>query len=229
MTQDKTEETLIHIRNAGDNTLKLNRYMLRKAWGMYYATWATAILLFETASIPLNYIPNAVLGDIGFISVFGTIGILAIFVTGRLFRKTSIVGNLYEVLEHESTARRKAGVSKFILIFLLVLGLVLISISTDFVFISFVAIFLILFILDIFVFIQLNKAFSHRIPWEGKMAVWIYLFSDFAGSAFTIITGNEQWWVLFWIPTIILWYAASFFSLWYSKKERESMVPQDGD
>ena len=54
MSDQQTEEIARQLICVGNRAVVMERYLLRKAWGIYYAIWALSILLFI-------YLPNLLL------------------------------------------------------------------------------------------------------------------------------------------------------------------------
>ncbi len=73
MSDQQTENIAQQLICVGNRAVVMERYLLRRAWGIYYAIWSLSILLFIYIPEFLNPIKSVVLQDFAFILSYGVI------------------------------------------------------------------------------------------------------------------------------------------------------------
>jgi hypothetical protein len=201
----------------GERALSFQRYIFRRTYGTYYATWAFAILVFQL-------LPYAVLSFLGATVatylVIGTatvaIGLLATVVSVRSFGEAARTVALRNVIYPAESIKNRYG--PFLLWWVAFIGVF----ATGFVFsvltfFSFLNGFLLL--LDIMIFTQLREAFPHHLPVEGKIAVVAFGGSALSSLVISFLNVSPLLTNLSWTVTVVVWLFSSLYALRHAPEE----------
>jgi hypothetical protein len=200
-----------------DRALVFQSFLLRRAWGVYYAIWAAAIAAFfvfpALAAVPLlslswwgPLIYNAVIVGVFLIAVGGT---------------SWTVGHTYRAISfQDARANRKAGRHRFVLY--LVFGLaILIAITAVATLSSFLGLLVLdacLGVLNFQILLTVRRVFP-RIPPEGSVALGTYAASVLGSAAVLLVTHNQLWFGLFWVIAIAGWAFSALYALYHAPEE----------
>ena len=167
----KSEEEADLIRNTYERALKFQEYILRRAWGIYYALWAAIISSYAAMPdiIPLVY-PSAP-GYVYFlfysiVSFFGTL------LTARIF---SVARRTLE-LRLAASGKRKGSPYRGLLLMWLVIfaAFAVAAFASESAFIATYIAFLTF--IDVYIYRALRLSFP-KMPPEGYVALGTYTFS----------------------------------------------------
>lgn|SRR5487761_112706 len=200
-------ETIAH------QALSFQRYVFRRAWGIYYAVWTVAIAVFTfgyqipfLSEFPANvaWIPYAIL--------YGGVGTIAGLASFWIF------GNAWRTLE----LRRAVGIReekyrrKHILLIILWWVAIYAVIGISFTLFegqAFTVLYGALFVVEIFLFYQLRASFQDRLPTEGKIALVSYGLSTTISLAVSVLGLNPVLYTPLWIITIAAWFYSALYAL----------------
>jgi len=195
----------LEIKEIAARALVLQRYLLRRAWGVLYATWSIALFLtnfgavFETP-LGLSVVDRVVVGMIA--------SGAALTVTLRAFRETRDTAEIRRLVfggKWRGVLRYRVLVPSWIAVYLvLFLSIFLFGVQGD----PFV---LALFVHAIYagfwayLFYSLRLSFEGKMPAEGTAALSSFGVAT-AGSILNDLSfGNIGVYVLLWGATIVVW------------------------
>ncbi len=208
----ETKETLEELRLTGKRALAFDRFIMRRAWGVYYAVWALAISLF--IFLPWIIVPLTPENErwIAFPVAYISVAILATISVSRNFANAQRAIDLRRSLGGDSMVSKRNAYLYFLGWFAVIILMVLLS--YDYRSEIEVALFSgLLFGIDVYVYLMLKRHFVN-IPVEGKLAVSFFAISTFGGVIGAILTGNSTVYDLAWIPTIVAWLFAAIYTLY---------------
>ncbi|MHB8361036.1 MAG: hypothetical protein ACYDAO_06280 [Thermoplasmataceae archaeon] len=209
------------VRSIANRALEFDFYIFRKAYGTYYAVWATAIFLF----VFLPYIiftllpPNA--QEIAFITIYVSIGLVAMSSTTRIFSKAARIIEFKKVMsKHEKRNKWGKIIDYSILLFFTII-IVLISMFGLLDLAEILIFYGFQLTISIYIFLNLSHTFE-KIPIEGIVALTAFLISIIISLlSFLIESGNPLYFSLSWLPAIIGWYFASAYAFYASSHQLE--------
>lgn len=217
MNHGLSERDIADLTSVAKKGLQFDFYIFRKAYGTYYAIWATAILLFVYLPF-LTYFPSiAQFIPYVFVSVYLTVFILAMWVTEKVFRKaTEIIGfkSIFNEKRRNSLGIRFLGILSIFMFVVLIIIISFYGINNLFTFLIFYSVVIIISLNQLK---KLRLTFGN-IPIEGTISLISYLLSIVL-SLFSVIVGKSQVdFSLSWLPAIIGWYFSALYSRYSSKK-----------
>src|SRR5579884_3315130 len=193
-------EEIQTLRAVAERALKFQQYMLRRAWGLYYAVWSLAFVLWLAIpySISILY-PDA--GFYPYLIAYSIPGLIGFFATSWIFSK--------------QRRRRNFSLIAWLIFFAILISSIAFSRSTFyFVYSAF------LMILDYFIYKSLKYSFP-KIPVEGYVAIATFTSSVAVTAISFIFTQAYYILALGWFPSIAGWLFSSIYSLYHAP---ESMV-----
>lgn len=217
MMDSALQETLEELRLTGKRALAFDNFVMRRAWGVYYAIWALAIALFIfIPSAIYALVPPEFMGIV-FPVVYILIGISATLGVTRTFSLAEGTINLRRSLygkEHDTKRNVYIYLTGWsILIALMVV--ISVNFQTP---VGFILISTFLSAIDIYVYFTLRRYFL-RIPAEGLMAVGAFAFSTVGGLAAAALTQSSTVYDIFWLPTIATWVFAALYTLYRAPED----------
>ncbi len=221
MNRDELSELSDHLKYVGIKAVHLDRYLQRRAWGIYYSIWALSFFLFAFLTYPIELIPQEYLRDVAYIFSYTIIIAVAGYVTGVVFSKA------IKLSKFENTIFRKYQANKpknFSMSYIMLLIIVALVITGTLLLRNFAGLFLItsfLALLDIYIYRMIRKSLG-RLPPEAIAAVSVFMLSDLGGALATVILRSAYYFGYFWIPTIIVWFLASVYSIYNASEELTS-------
>ena len=218
MSDQQTENVAQQLLCIGNRAVVMERYLLRRAWGIYYAIWALSILLFIYIPEFLNPIKSVVLQDSAFILSYGVIIAVASYFSGLTFRKIARTAKLQRALLNPPEISLKDRMLKYSV--LIVLFLLVVLLATAF-FRSLYGVFLeaaILAMIPLYIYRGVSQSMG-RITFEAILAIGVFLLSDIGSAVSIILTKGAYYYPEFWVPTVIAWFLASIFSFANSGEE----------
>ena len=178
MNRDEIQALSEHLKCLGTKAVRLDRYLQRRAWGVYYSIWAVSILLFTFLSYPISLIRGAYLQLAAYVIAYVLIVLFASYFSGLVFSKARRLANLESDLsDHQDrNIKKKCGIGTLVLAVLIV---AIIIIGSDLLrtAIGVLLEVIILALIDLYVYRMLGKSLG-KIPFEGLMAVSVFMFSD---------------------------------------------------
>lgn len=200
------------LKQIGWKALMYQRYILRRAYAYYYASWAFTILLYLT--IPLVF-PQ--IGNFGLFVIYITIGIITTLFSGYVFRKARRRRELYGLLSGKRTYKLNLVV--------LIVWWVAFILAIDFGYYYFrnadyLIVNLFLIFIAIFLAVQLRASFPEGIPFEGLLASFSFGLSASLGLLLSIL-GFSSFSTVLWFFTVVCWFLSSYLSFERSQEELE--------
>jgi hypothetical protein len=208
------------IGRAAQRALEYQRYLFRRAYGVYYAVWAAALFLLIPPA-PLG----TFLGLTGALSSVITVAMDLVILVGAAFATARIFRNVHRSLELRRTLEpgQRGGRPKY---FGAWLGLTYAIVIAADVFLPTHAqaiLFAALIPVPFVIFYLLGLAFPGKRPIEGVLAVSAYGASA-AISLVLSIVGAYPWLPpLAWSVTVAVWLFAAIFSLLRAPDELEAL------
>ena len=200
----------LEIEEIAERALGLQRYLLRRAWGVLYATWSIALFLTNFGAVFETPLGLSIVGRI----VVGTIASgAALTVTLRAFkevRDTAEIRRLVIGAEWERLLGYRVLVPSWVAVYVvLFLSVFLFGIQGD-------PFALTLFVHVVYAGFWAYMFYSLRLSFDGKMpAECTAVLSSFgvatAGSILNDLSfGNIGVYVLLWGATIVVWVVSAF-------------------
>ncbi|MDS0257164.1 hypothetical protein ApAK_05685 [Thermoplasmatales archaeon AK] len=211
MIESDYEKISKQLLCAGNKAVRTVRYLLRRAWGKYYAIWALSIFLFIYIPNFLNQLTSTLLQDVAFSVSYGSIIVVSSYLTGLTFEKVARTAKLQKALYRYPRRNLKDIILRnafFVAILILVVLL-----ATGF-FRTFFGLFLeavILAMIPVYIYRGVLQSLG-IIPFEANLAIGSFIFSDVGSALSVILTRSAYYYPEFWVPTMIMWFMASILS-----------------
>lgn len=205
------------LGRAAGRALVFQSYLIRRAWGVYYAIWAAALVTFFVfpASVAAAYPSLPPVGELLYYLPIVVVVVLAIWATSWSF------GQTFRALRFRQALRSEAPRHWHFYIVLAV-GLAIFALVT---WVAFVNSFAGLLVLDaclgvvnLWILVAVRDAFS-RVPPEGTIAVGTYAISVVGSAAALLLTHSQSWFGAFWIVAIIGWAFSAVYALYHAAEE----------
>ena len=207
------------------HAISFDFYIFRKAYGSYYATWATAILLFVFlpflifSAFPSGY------SQYVFLALYTTILIFAMKITAVVFSNAREMIDLRSILEGKKSYRSKGRLISYLPSILFVITIIVLSFE-GFKNILAILIFYGFLILMSYYLLQNLKSTFEQVPLEGIVSVSSYIFSIILSIAAILLFNSQMAFSLAWLPAIIGWYFSAAYAILKSKKHLEGINVQ---
>ncbi|WP_393971782.1 hypothetical protein OXIME_000366 [Oxyplasma meridianum] len=228
MNEDDISKILDRLKCVGMKATRLDRYIIAKAWGIYYAIWALSILLFSGLPYLFYLIKQPFIQTVAFLVSYLVIIVSASYITGLVFSKAARLSKLNSVLKMDSKREPERnswiGLSIFIAI---IIAIVIIGSDVLLNSIGSLVAAAIFILIAIYVYSMIKKSLG-RVPLEGLIAVSAFIFSAVGGWLSVLIFHSSEYYGDFWIPTIITWFLASFISLFNATNAISDADTQEG-
>jgi hypothetical protein len=199
------------LQEIAGQALKFQRYIFKRAWGIYYAVWAAAIAAF-TLIFPL-------MGLIGvsqnlpwffYAGIYGGVGLVAGFASGWIFRNADKAASLRKILKPDSGARRRWWlIATWWIGFYILIGISF----TIFGIHALAILYAMLLTVSGFIYYQLGLSFQGDIPFEGKLAVVSYTVATIVSFAASVLTAISALQIIAWTATVVIWLYCALYSL----------------
>ena len=187
MTDQETEHIAQQLICVGNRAVVMERYLLKRAWGIYYAIWALSILLFIYLPNLLNPIRPVLLQDIAFGSSYAVIIAVSGYVSGWVFSRVARAAKLQGDLAGNFGRNFKDTILNYTTLILLFLLVILLA--TGF-FKFFVGLFMeavILILVAVYVYRWVTRSLG-KVPPEAAMAIITFILSDICSTISVIVT-----------------------------------------
>lgn len=217
MTHGLSENDIADLTGVAKKALKFDFYIFRKAYGSYYAVWATAITLFVFLPY-LSYYPSIV-SYVPYIllTAYLTVFFLAFWITGRIFRRAIQIIGFKSILvgKRKDSFERKFFSSLSIIMFIVIILIIsfygINNIFESLIFYSF------LIFMSIYQLKNLMMTFE-KIPVEGMVSLVSFVLSIILSLLSIFVGKSELDFSLSWLPVIIGWYFSAVYAIYSSKK-----------
>jgi hypothetical protein len=203
-----------------DRALTFQNFILRRAFGLYYAIWAAAFVVFILFPVAVS-IAYPTLSGWGLAVYYAFIaGILlgAIWATSWAFGQTYRTSRFRDARAHRTTTRSYFGPTLVIgvAIFVLVVAVALLN--------SFAG----LLVLDaclggvnLWLLFTVRRVFE-RLPPEGAVAVGTYAISIVGSAVALVLTRSPTDYALLWLVAIAGWTFCGIYALYHASEELAS-------
>lgn len=197
--------------------LKFQHYILRRAWGLYYAVWSLSFILWMLLPYSVSvFYPNA--GFYAYLFAYSLPGLVGMVVASWIFgkaRRTIELRSLTFGRERRKKLASAINLIPWLLFFAIIISALVFSRSTFYyVYSGFLVIF------DYFIYKALKYSFE-RIPLEGYIAIATFT-SSIAITAIALNFTRSYYIInLGWAISVVGWLFSSIYSLYHAP---ESMV-----
>ncbi len=191
-------------------TLDFEEYVLRRAWGVFYATWAAAYLAYVGLPYLLSGLPNA-FAWLAYALGYGVVSLSVGMLTGRIFFTAGRTLRLRRSLEPESW-RRGFGL-RFIAVFVIFFASA--GLSVYFFGARGISLyFVVLLVYDVYLFHLLKSSFG-KLSIDGLVATISYGAGALASSAAAAL-GLWDYVTTAWVVTAACWLFSSVYALYHA-------------
>jgi len=198
------------LEELAERVLGFQKYILRRAWGIYYSVWSFATLswMFLPSIIEFLY-PHA--PSLSYFVAYSIVGIIAGAATARIFsnaRRTLVLRRIV------SKVRRPKRTLIYRMWWLPFYGFIILA----FIFVKpyFYTLLMILLVsVDLFVYYELKASFS-RIPPEGLLAIASFAASIALGLYASLVSNSYLLFGVDWLPMVLSWLFCSLYALYHA-------------
>jgi hypothetical protein len=199
------------IKRIAERALLLQRYLLKKAWGVCYAIWATQLVAIFW--VPALFFALGFVGDLEIVTqitlnvTFNIAGLVAVLWIFKRVRDTQLVRQAVT----KSTGRKRQNALWVAFIF--VVYYLIVAVSFVFLRPHAEAVLSILLTTTIpSLYYGLKASFQKEVPQEGVVSLIFYGFSTTASLATAFLNITPSIYPLLWAPTIVVLLLASLCS-----------------
>jgi hypothetical protein len=205
------------LSQAAGRALAFQNYLIRRAWGVYYAIWSAALVTFFVfpALVAAAYPSLSPLGEVVYYALILVVVVLSIWATSWSFGQTFRALRFRRALRSESPQHWHLYV--FLAIGLGIFALVYLVANLN----SFVGLLFLdacLGVINVWILLAVRDAFS-RVPPEGSVAIGTYAASIVGSIGTLLLTHNQGWFAGFWIVAIVGWAFAAIYALYHAPEE----------
>ncbi len=214
MNDREMEELKKHLTMVGKQSILADRYLLKRVWGIYYAIWSLTIFIYMLLPYTISLVTSSFTELVIYIVAFSAVTAIAGYFSARVFARSAKHAAMRLRLSNRYSRRfHLVNYIQIAILMFLVGGFAATAsgflknqdggflVST------------ILIAIMIFVLVRLKNSFGN-IPLEGVLAASTFLFSCVSSLVSVALTGGFMYYVFFWIPTVVGWLFASFYSLY---------------
>jgi hypothetical protein len=201
------------------HALVFQKYVFRRAWGVYYAVWTVAITIFAFGYLfPFASLFPASLVWVPYALLYGGVGLVAGVASFWIFASAWNTLELRRAVGENKEKLRK----KYVFLIALWWGAMYVAIGVSFTLFeghAFTVLYGALFLIEIFLVFQLRASFPYRMPSEGKIALVSYGFSSSLSLVVSILGFDPVLYTPIWIVTIAAWFYSSLYALRHAPDE----------
>ncbi|MEM0159134.1 MAG: hypothetical protein QW812_06455, partial [Thermoplasmataceae archaeon] len=89
MNEAEIEELKKHLTMVGKQSILADRYILKRAWGIYYAIWSLAIFIYMLLPYILSLVVSSLTELVVYIVAFSSVTALAGYSSARVFARAA--------------------------------------------------------------------------------------------------------------------------------------------
>jgi hypothetical protein len=205
------------LARIADRALVFQGYLLRRAWGVYYAIWSAALTTFfifpALAAAPLLALPWWG-GGVYYATLLALV-LVAIWATSWAFGQTFRSARF-----RQARYARRVGRRRFLQ--MVGIGLGIFALVTAIAFLSSFAGLLVLDaslgVINLWLLLAVRRSFP-RVPPEGTIAVATYAASILGSAAALLVTHDQLWFGLSWIVGAAGWAFCGVYALYHAPEE----------
>jgi hypothetical protein len=207
------------LRIAAGKALAFQRYIFKKAWALYYSVWAATFAIYFILPIVFGAIglSSNLTSNYALLAIDLAVSIAAGATSGRIIeraRNAAFVQNAMRATPSIFEKKNKLFAAWWIIYFATIVGFAIFSGGH---------LLSIVFGLattgSIVFYYALRASFQERLPLEGIVAISVFGLAATASFAISLFSENSIFYVVIWSITIVVWFAASLFSLLHAKKD----------
>jgi hypothetical protein len=197
--------------------LEFQDYLLRRAWGVYYAIWAAGLATFFSYPAWISFVfPSLSAAEaLLFYAPILLLIVLAVWAT------TWSIGQTFRVSRFRSALRREARPHRHFST-ALVIGLAIFVVVVA---VAYVSSFASLLVLDaclaainLWNLLRVRDAFS-RPPPESAIAIGTYAVSAVGSAVALLLTHSQSWFGAFWAVAVVGWSFCAVYALYHAPEE----------
>ena len=226
MTDQETEHIAQHLLCVGKRAMVMERYLLRRAWGIYYAIWALSILLFIYLPNLLNPIRPVFLQDLVFGAAYSAIIAVSGYFSGVVFSRAARAAKLQGYLSGNFKRNFKDAIINYTTMILLFILVILLATGLFKFFFGVFMESMILVLVAVYVYRWVIRSLG-KIPPEAALAIITFILSDIFSTVSVIVTRGAFYYADIWIPTVAAWFLASIISFANAGDELLQNVSQE--
>jgi hypothetical protein len=212
------------LESIARRALTFQRYVLRRAWGTYYAVWAAAFAAFVFGGqIPFQdlLLPGS-FSWVPYAAFYGTIGLVAGISTALIFANARRTIFLQRHVQEES----RFGLQRYALMWLWWLGFYVA------VFLAFTLfpqsalsiLYAMLFTVEVFIYYTVRVSFQDRFPLEAKLALFSYGLAVTFSFVASLFTSSVALFGVAWSIAIAIWVFCALYALRQAPEELVALV-----
>lgn len=208
------------VRRATKRALVFQRYIFKKAWGIYYAVWAStfAIYFFLPSFLSLFGLSPNLGNDYYLLLIDLAVSLVAGATSGRIIERARMASFVQSTLQRPKPSlfeRRKKLFAIWWIVYFSVIIVSAVLFRAHLISIVFG-----LATTGTFVFYYaLRMCFQESIPSEGVIAVSIFGIASTSSFGISLFNTNSIVYAIIWGVTILVWFGASFYSLLHIDEE----------
>jgi hypothetical protein len=217
LSSEDVEAITREIELVGRRAIKFQNYVLRRAWGIYYAVWSLAIFLYGFVPFVAHALaPTYGYSALFYIVIYAVIGGLAGWVTMVNFSKAWRTIRLRRALDYPKRSSAAPRISLFFAIFFgyfasFYLAQYFFGLGGE------ALTYALLFSVSIYVYVWLKRSFE-KAPVEGLLACVSYGSASIV-SVYAVIARLDLLITISWSLTILVWVFASIYALYRAPEE----------
>jgi hypothetical protein len=232
-----TEEfpTAAQLEGIARRALTFQRYIFRRAWGLYYAVWAAAITVFVFGYLipPTLGFSGASFGWLTYALLYGGVGTAAGVESANIFRNARRALQLRRTISHDNLSAmqgkkfgRKSWLHIIPWIWWAGFYVIIFFLFTLFPRGAFSGLYASLFLVEVFIYFELKLCFPKKIPFEGKAALASYGASTLLSLAVSFLSTTFSFlFTALWVPTICVWVFCALYALRHAPDELTELMP----
>jgi hypothetical protein len=201
------------------HALVFQKYVFRRAWGIYYAVWTVAIIFFAFGYlIPFVSAFPASASWVPYALLYGGVGVIAGVASFWIFGSAWRTLELRRLIRERNEKLRR----KYVLLIALWWTAMYAAIGISFTFFeghAFTVLYGALFLIEIFLIFQLRACFPGGLPTEGKIALASYGFSSTLSLVVSVLGLDPVLYTPIWIVTVAAWFYSSLYALRHAPDE----------
>lgn len=200
------------LREVGERALSFQRYIFRRTWGVYYAIWSAAFIIYILSGLlPLggSWILYAIL-----FTVIGWGAGMATWWIFRLAQRTMLLR-----IAVNGKRQKKKG-----MVFLYRLWPVALTVLACFSFAylhtqAFIILYLMLSSVVLYLYYGFKASFGEKTPFECKIALFSFGISIILSVIASSIFGHSNLTAVIWSAESAVWMYCALYALWHAPRE----------
>ena len=208
----------VELEEIGQRALTFQRYIFRRAWGAYYAVWATAFVIFIFGGqLPIGSLFPQNLASVPYIALYIATG------WGAGLATASVFNNAHRAmpLRRAMGSVRGWGGRRWALMWVWWVAFTALA-TISFAFFQAgapVILYALLSPVEVFIYYSLRISFGERMPLEGTLALISYGACIALSILASMFAGGFAFSEAIWGVATLVWVYCSLFALWHAPGE----------